>query len=61
MQHWHIYRKWNERFFNECYQAFKDGRAETDPSVSWYKGEIGFFDFVSSGRWAAGDVNRLPR
>jgi len=47
MQHWHIYRKWNERFFCECYQAFKDGRAETDPSVNWYKGELGFFDFVS--------------
>ena len=45
MQHWHIYRKWNERFFCECYQAYKDGRAETDPSENWYKGEIGFFDF----------------
>lgn len=45
MQHWHIYRKWNERFFMECYQAFKMGRAETDPSISWYQGEIGFFDF----------------
>ena len=21
MQHWHIYRKWNERFFIECYEA----------------------------------------
>jgi len=27
MQHWHIYRKWNERFFMECYKAFKEGRA----------------------------------
>ena len=45
MQHWHIYRKWNERFFFECYKAFKDGRAENDPTASWYKGEIGFFDF----------------
>lgn len=45
MQHWHIYRKWNERFFEECYQAYKSGRAEVDPSLSWYKGEIGFFDF----------------
>ena len=45
MQHWHVYRKWNERFFMECYQAYKDGRADTDPSVGWYKGEIGFFDF----------------
>jgi hypothetical protein len=45
MQHWHIYRKWNERFFMECYKAYKDGRAESDPSESWYNGEIGFFDF----------------
>jgi hypothetical protein len=45
MQHWHVYRRWNERFFNECYQAYLDGRAETDPSENWYKGEIGFFDF----------------
>ena len=29
----------------ECYKAYKDGRAETDPSESWYKGEMGFFDF----------------
>ena len=45
MQHWHIYRKWNEHFFMECYQAFKTGRAEVDPSTNWYKGEIGFYDF----------------
>jgi len=45
MQHWHIYRKWNERFFCECYQAYKEGRADTDPSEGWYKGEMGFFDF----------------
>jgi hypothetical protein len=45
MQHWHIYRKWNERFFLECYQAYKQGRAEKDPSDFWYKGELGFFDF----------------
>jgi 3'5'-cyclic nucleotide phosphodiesterase len=35
MQHWHIYRKWNERFFMECYQAWKEGRAEKDPSIGW--------------------------
>jgi hypothetical protein len=45
MQHWSIYRKWNERFFFECYKAFKEGRAESDPAESWYKGEMGFFDF----------------
>jgi 3'5'-cyclic nucleotide phosphodiesterase len=45
MQHWHIYRKWNERFFFECYQAYTDGRAETNPADGWYDGEIGFFDY----------------
>ena len=45
MQHWHIYRKWNERLFFEMYKAFKEGRAEKDPSEFWVKGELGFFDF----------------
>jgi hypothetical protein len=45
MQHWHIYRKWNERFFEENYKAYVEGRLENDPSENWYKGEIGFFDF----------------
>ncbi|KAG7348833.1 family 3 adenylate cyclase [Nitzschia inconspicua] len=45
MQHWHIYRRWNERFFKECYQAFLDGRADANPAKTWYKGELGFFDF----------------
>eukprot|EP00980_Cylindrotheca_fusiformis_P009290 scaffold2038_cov119-Cylindrotheca_fusiformis.AAC.1 len=40
MQHWHIYKKWNERFFMECYGAYKGGRAESDPSKNWYQGEI---------------------
>lgn len=45
MQHWHIYRKWNERFFLESYKAFRDGRAPSNPAINWYQGEIGFFDF----------------
>jgi class 3 adenylate cyclase len=45
MQHWHIYRKWNERLFSEMYKAYDEGRAETNPADNWYKGEIGFFDF----------------
>lgn len=44
MQHWHVYRKWNERLFQEMYGAFKSGRSDKDPSAGWYKGEIGFFD-----------------
>jgi len=45
MQHWHVYRTWNERFFRECYTAYQQGRAATDPSLTWYKGELGFFDY----------------
>jgi hypothetical protein len=45
MQHWHVYRKWNERLFREMHEAFKQGRSQTDPTEFWYKGEIGFFDF----------------
>ena len=45
MQHWHIYRKWNARLFEEMYKAYQDGRAERDPAESWYVGEIGFFDY----------------
>jgi hypothetical protein len=45
MQHWHVYIKWNERFFHECYHAYLEGRAEKDPVAGWYEGELGFFDF----------------
>ena len=44
MQHWHVYTKWNERLFQEMYEAYLDKRSSTDPSVGWYKGEIWFFD-----------------
>ncbi|KAL7561134.1 hypothetical protein ACA910_004617 [Epithemia clementina (nom. ined.)] len=45
MQHWHIFRKWNERLFQELFVAFENGRAEKNPSEFWYQGELGFFDF----------------
>jgi hypothetical protein len=45
MQHWHVYRKWNERLFEETYKSYKEGRTTTDPFANWYKGELGFFDF----------------
>lgn len=43
-QHWHIYRKFNERLFKEMYLAYQQGRMGADPSAFWYKGELGFFD-----------------
>eukprot|EP00534_Pseudo-nitzschia_fraudulenta_P004573 CAMPEP_0201120316 /NCGR_PEP_ID=MMETSP0850-20130426/4387_1 /ASSEMBLY_ACC=CAM_ASM_000622 /TAXON_ID=183588 /ORGANISM="Pseudo-nitzschia fraudulenta, Strain WWA7" /LENGTH=197 /DNA_ID=CAMNT_0047386411 /DNA_START=68 /DNA_END=661 /DNA_ORIENTATION=+ len=45
MQHWHMYRRWNERLFEECYVAYKESRAEQNPADYWYRGELGFFDF----------------
>jgi class 3 adenylate cyclase len=45
MQHWHIYRRWNERLFEEMYTAYSNGRTKKDPSATWYEGEIIFFDF----------------
>lgn len=44
-QHWNIYRKWNERLFRESYEAYRTGRAASNPADGWHKGEIGFFDF----------------
>ncbi|CAB9522084.1 Receptor-type guanylate cyclase gcy [Seminavis robusta] len=45
MQHWHIYRKWNSRLFEELYIAYAEGRGEKNPVDCWYQGELGFFDF----------------
>mmetsp|Transcript_5697 Transcript_5697/g.16490 ORF Transcript_5697/g.16490 Transcript_5697/m.16490 type:complete len:652 (+) Transcript_5697:160-2115(+) len=45
MQHWHIYRRWNERLFHEMHNAFSSGKVSVDPSTNWYIGELGFFDY----------------
>ena len=45
MQHWHVFRKWNQSLFEEMYEAYRTGRAATNPADYWYQGEIGFFDF----------------
>ena len=44
MQHWHIYRKWNQRLFTEMWIAFKQNRMAKSPAEFWYQGELGFFD-----------------
>jgi len=48
MQHWFVFRKWNERLFHEMFKAYKEGRSGASPVDIWYRGEIGFFDFVST-------------
>jgi len=44
MQHWHIYQKWNCNLFFEMYEAYKNGRMDSDPRISWYHGELHLFD-----------------
>lgn len=44
MQHWHVFRKWNEKLFAEQFKAYKEGRAATNPADNWYQGELKFFD-----------------
>ena len=36
MQHWHVYRKWNQRLFEELYMAFRTGRSKSNPADFWY-------------------------
>lgn len=36
MRAWPIYREWNSKLFAEMYKAYKEGRAEKDPSEFWY-------------------------
>jgi 3'5'-cyclic nucleotide phosphodiesterase len=43
MQHWHVFRKWNQRLFEEMHAAYRSGRAAKDPSEFWYQGEIGHY------------------
>jgi len=44
MQHWQIYRRWNERLFEESYVAYANRRAERNPADNWYEGELRFYD-----------------
>jgi hypothetical protein len=53
MQHWHIYRKWSERFFEELYIAYQSGRGDANPlgvpsnvnpADYWYADELAFLE-----------------
>ena len=35
MQHWEVFRKWNEKLYREMYLAYLHGRAEKDPAEFW--------------------------
>ncbi|KAL3933276.1 MAG: hypothetical protein SGBAC_010469 [Bacillariaceae sp.] len=44
VQAWDIFLEWNERQFWEAYLAFFDQRSSKDPSESWYKDQLKYFD-----------------
>jgi len=44
MQHWNVYRKWNERLFQERMKAYEAGREAQNPCTVWYEQELDFFD-----------------
>lgn len=44
MQHFQIYKKWNELLFHEMMKAYKQGRSASDPSQFWYENELSFFE-----------------
>jgi hypothetical protein len=44
MQRWQTYQKWNRKLFDERYRAFVEGKDDIDPSLSWYRDELLFFD-----------------
>mmetsp|Transcript_7886 Transcript_7886/g.15271 ORF Transcript_7886/g.15271 Transcript_7886/m.15271 type:complete len:1152 (-) Transcript_7886:303-3758(-) len=44
IQHWHIYRKWNDLLYAEAFQAYRAGRSDRNPADYWYDGEISFFN-----------------
>eukprot|EP00934_Nitzschia_sp_Nitz4_P006021 Nitzschia sp. Nitz4//scaffold152_size53828//534//3528//NITZ4_006734-RA/size53828-augustus-gene-0.95-mRNA-1//-1//CDS//3329537178//6011//frame0 len=45
MGNFNAYKKWNHRLYKEMYNAYKNGRAESDPTDTWFRGEFGFYDF----------------
>ena len=44
MQHFHSFKRWNERLYFEEYASYEAGRLKEDPSKNWYMSELKFFD-----------------
>lgn len=44
LQHWHIYKKWSTRLFEEQYNAFLMYRSESNPADTWFEDQLVFFD-----------------
>jgi len=45
MQHYSVFRKWNERLFEEMLQAYGAKMSQKDPTGGWFESEVMFFDF----------------
>ncbi len=44
IQHWLVFKKWNELKFQEEYEAWNTGRSLADPSEKWFDEELRCFD-----------------
>jgi hypothetical protein len=44
MQQFNVFVIWNELYFHERYSAYKAGRSDEDPTLSWYFNQLVFFD-----------------
>eukprot|EP00977_Amphora_coffeiformis_P018149 scaffold6242_cov168-Amphora_coffeaeformis.AAC.1 len=44
MQHWHVYKRFNQKLFEELMVAYRQGRCAANPTDFWYEGELKFFD-----------------
>eukprot|EP00980_Cylindrotheca_fusiformis_P031572 scaffold26570_cov147-Cylindrotheca_fusiformis.AAC.1 len=45
MQPFDTFKKWNHMLYREMYTAYENGRAEEDPTETWFRGDLGFFNF----------------
>ena len=51
MQHWHVYRKWNQNLFEELYVAYLNGRMDKDPAEFWCKFQLAVHMQTPCLRW----------
>eukprot|EP00934_Nitzschia_sp_Nitz4_P003646 Nitzschia sp. Nitz4//scaffold54_size114964//109605//112248//NITZ4_003875-RA/size114964-augustus-gene-0.26-mRNA-1//-1//CDS//3329554423//3636//frame0 len=40
IQHWAVFKKWNERYFVELHAAFESGKIKVDPATTYYKRQL---------------------
>jgi hypothetical protein len=60
MQHWHVYKKWNERLFAEMTVAYQAGRSAKNPADGWYEGEFSKRRFLDLMVWVVYIFRTMP-